>query len=402
VIEIGGIPADRLAREYGTPALFIDLGVLDRNIDTILAAASPHGIGVSYAGKALLVTAIVRHLHPKPIGIDVCSLGELLTAERGGFEPSRLTLHGAGKTDEELDAALDGRVGRIIVDGLDELLRLVARTNGRSAAVLLRFNTGIEAHTHDFVRTAGDRSKFGFAPREADEALSLLRTAPSLQVRGVHAHIGSQIYETAPFAENAARLLALLKQMRDAGFERADTMIVGGGFGVPMNPHVSDETIDIAAALDGVARVVPAGIHVEIEPGRSIVASAGISLYRICAVKQFEGRRFVIVDGSLADNPRPALYGSYHHIEAAEQSGALEPATVCGRSCESDELGDAMLPATISTGDLVLMRDTGAYTYSMASNYNRYPRPPVIALSPAGAQLWARREPSSNLVSLDE
>jgi len=397
VIAIGGERADVLAERFGTPFLAIDLRVLDAALDAMLAAAAPHGIAISYAGKALLLTGLVRHLHPRPIGIDVCSLGELAVAERGGFEAVRLTLHGAGKTDEELDAALDGRVGRIVVDGMDELHRLVARTHGRSAPVMLRFNTGIEAHTHDFVRTAGDRSKFGFAPSEETAALELLRKS-ELRLLGVHAHIGSQVYDTMPYVENAQRLLAILQHARDMGFDTANTIVVGGGFGVQMHPDTRDEIFDVAGTLDAVARVIPEGVRVEIEPGRALIGPAGTSMYRVCAVKHFEGRRFVIVDGSLADNPRPAIYGAYHHFEAAEPRTRLCAATVCGRSCESDELGEAMLPEDLKAGDLVAMRTTGAYTYSMASNYNYFPRPPVIAVGTGEPQLWARRETIERLL----
>jgi len=389
---IGGERVDALAERFGTPMLAIDLGVLDRALDAMLAAAAPHNIAVSYAAKALLLSDLVRHLHPRPIGIDVCSIGELAVAERGGFEASRMTLHGAGKTPEEHEAALDGRVGRIVIDGMDELRRFVARVNGRSAEVLLRFNTGIEAHTHDFIRTAGDRSKFGFAPSEADEAFALLRQQSSLRVRGVHGHIGSQIYDTMPYVENARRLLELLGRMRVAGFAEASIIIIGGGFGVQMRPDAKDETIDITATLDAVARIVPPGIHVEIEPGRALVAAAGTSIYRVMAVKRFEGRRFVIVDGSMADNPRPALYGAYHHFVAVEPRTPLAPAMVCGRSCEADELGEAMLPEDLRAGDLVAMLTTGAYTYSMSSNYNRFPRPPVIAVGIGGPRGWTKRE----------
>ncbi len=391
-MTLGGERADALAERFGTPLLVIDLRALDRALDGMLAAASPHNIAVSYAAKALLLPGLVRYLHPRPVGIDTASIGELEVALRGGFEPSRLTLHGAGKKSEEFDAVLDGRAGRIVIDGIDELRTFIARASGRAADVLLRFNTGIEAHTHDFIRTAGDRSKFGFAPSEADEAFALLREAPSLRVHGVHGHIGSQIYDALPYVENARRLVDLLGRMRAAGFDRADTIIVGGGFGVQMRPDARDETIDIAGTLDAVARVVPSGIRVEIEPGRALIAAAGTSLYLAMAIKRFEGRRFVIVDGSMADNPRPALYGAYHHFEAADPRTPLAPAMVCGRSCEADELGEAVMPEDLHAGDLVAMRTTGAYTYSMSSNYNWFPRPPVIAVGAGEPQIWASRE----------
>ncbi len=391
MMMLGGERADSLAERFGTPVLVIDLRTLDGALDAMLATAAPHNIAISYAGKALLLVGLVRYLHARPIGIDVSSIGEIAVAERGGFEASRLTFHGAGKTAEELDAALDGRVGRIVVDGMDELHALGARAAGRGADVLLRFNTGIEAHTHEFVRTAGRRSKFGFAPSEADAALALLRNYPSLRVRGVHAHIGSQTYDTMPYVENAQRLVALLQKVRAAGFDAADTIIVGGGFGVQMQPDAKDQTIDIAGTLDAVARVVPPGIRVEIEPGRALIAPAGTSLYRVVAVKRFEGRRFVIVDGSLADNPRPAMYGAYHHFEAVEPRTPLAPAMVCGRSCEADELGEAVLPEDLRAGDLVVVHTTGAYTYSMASNYNWFAKPPVIAVGAGKPQVWAAR-----------
>lgn len=383
---------EELAERFGTPLLVIDLHALDRALDAIIAAAAPHGIAISYAGKALLLVPLARHLHPRPIGIDVCSLGELLVAERGGFEASRLTLHGAGKKPEELDAALDGRVGRIIVDGIDELRALADRANGRRADLLLRFNTGIEAHTHDFVRTAGNRSKFGFAPNEEAAAFALLRAHPELTLRGVHGHVGSQIYESLPYVENAQRLLAILARAREAGFETANTIVVGGGFGVQMDPNARDQEIDIAGTLDAIARIVPNGVRVEIEPGRAVVAAAGTSVYRVMAIKRFEGRRFVIVDGSMADNPRPALYGAYHHVTALRASEApLSAATLCGRSCESDELAETLLPDDLHAGDLVAMHTTGAYTYSMSSNYNHFPRPPVVAIGEGEPRLWAAR-----------
>ncbi|HTU69005.1 MAG TPA: diaminopimelate decarboxylase [Candidatus Baltobacteraceae bacterium] len=392
MMEIGGERADGLAERFGTPLVVIDLRALDGALDAMLAAAAPHGIAISYAGKALLLPGLVRHLHPRPIGIDVCSIGELAVAERGGFEAARLTLHGAGKIDAELDAALDGRVGRIVVDGMDELRRLVARTRGRGADLLLRFNTGIEAHTHDFVRTAGDRSKFGFAPTEEDAALELLRANPALRLRGVHAHIGSQVYDAMPYVENAQRLLAVLERARSAGFARADTMVIGGGFGVQMHPGATDEVVDIAGVLDAVARVIPSGVRVEIEPGRALIGTAGTSLYRVMAVKRFGQRRFAIIDGSMADNPRPAIYGAYHHVEALRIDSPLAQTMVCGRSCEADELGEAMLPEDLRAGDLVAMLATGAYTYSMSSNYNYFPRPPVIAVGEGEPQVWASRE----------
>jgi diaminopimelate decarboxylase len=377
---IGGIRADALASSLQTPALLLDLSVLDASIREIEAACGPHRIGISYAGKALLVVPLARAMSSYAIGVDAASLGELLTAERGGFASERITLHGAGKSDEELDAALDGRAGRIVVDSIEELRRLVQRAGHRGVDILLRLNTGIEAHTHDFIRTAGDNSKFGLAPNDEPVAAEILRAAPNARMTGVHAHIGSQIFDAAPFVANAEALLRAARRWQSWGFP-CGSIVAGGGFGVPMHPELPEEKLDFRATIAAIASVVPNDLRCEIEPGRAIIAAAGTSLYRVIAVKRYRRRTFVIVDGSMADNPRPALYGAYHHAVAARASDApFHPVTLSGRSCENDELGDVALPADIQAGDLIAMCATGAYTYSMSSNYNRFPRPPVAAI----------------------
>lgn len=393
--------ANELAERYGTPQLVIDLAVLDAALERIVDACAAARLRASYAAKALMVTALARRLQARDIGVDVCSLGELLTLERGGIAPERITLHGAAKNDEELEAALAGRVGRIVVDNLEELDRLIRHSNGRRLDVLLRLNTGIEAHTHDFIRTAGDDSKFGLAPHQEAPALSMLRAAKHLRVRGVHAHVGSQIYDSEPFVTNAELLLAALARVRKAGFD-ADTIVVGGGFGVQMHPETPDESLDIPATIAAIGAAVPPDVHAEIEPGRAIIAAAGTSLYRVVAIKRYDRRTFAIVDGSMADNPRPALYGAYHHVTCLRNSSApLHPVTVCGRSCENDELANAALPGDLQAGDLLAVESTGAYTYSMASNYNRFARPPIVALNGRETTLWTRRESFEDILRND-
>lgn len=393
MLELAGERADALAAQFGTPLAVIDLTQLDAAVGAMRAACDPHGVKISYAGKALLVTALARRLDHAGLGIDVCSLGELVTAERAGIAPSKLTLHGAGKTDEELRAALDGRVGRVAIDGLDELRRLHAMRSDRKLDVLIRLNTGIEAHTHEFIRTAGDGSKFGFAPHEEREAFDLLARTPHLVLRGVHSHIGSQIVDAEPFAANAEYLAGALSRARAAGFD-VDTMVCGGGFG---------EGLDVAAPI---AAMVPiaraANATLEIEPGRSLVAKSGTSLYRIVARKRYDARTFLIVDGSLADNPRPALYDAHHDIVAVESSGAPDiDMTICGRSCENDFLGETRLPEDIAVGSLVAVRTTGAYTYSMASNYNRFARPALVAVGDGPPYELARRETVEDVLRSD-
>jgi len=410
VLHISGERADRLTETYGTPLLVLDLREIDASVARLRAACEPHGVRISYAGKALLVTALARRIDRLGLALDVSSLGELATAERAGVPPERVTMHGAGKDAAELQAAHDGRVGRIIVDGIDELGRLARMpASQRGADMILRLNTGIEAHTHDFVRTAGDDSKFGIAPHEEAEALRLLASAPTLRLRGLHAHIGSQIYEAAPFAANAQQLVAAMQRFTDAG-ATSDTLILGGGFGIATHPNPSDETLDLEAAIAGMVASVREATStlglpmpsLEIEPGRYIVGNAGTSLYRVMAIKRYDRRTFVIVDGSMADNPRPALYGAKHHVvPVRETPGGAHEVTLCGRSCENDELGNMLLPLRLKAGDLLAMCSAGAYTYSMASNYNRFLRPPIVAVGDGPPQVYARRETIDDLLRCD-
>ncbi len=410
ILHVAGERADRLAETYGTPLLVLDLREIDASVARLRAACDPYGVRISYAGKALLVVALARRIDRLGLALDVSSLGELATAERAGVPPERVTMHGAGKNAEELQAALDGRVGRVVVDGIDELGRLVRmRGPGSVLDIVLRLNTGIEAHTHDFVRTAGDDSKFGIAPHEEGEALRLLASAPALRLRGLHAHIGSQIYEAAPFAANAQKLVAAMQRFTDAG-ATIDTLILGGGFGIATHPDPTDETLDLQAAIAGMAASVREATNalglpmpsLEIEPGRYIVGNAGTSLYRIMAIKRYDRRTFAIVDGSMADNPRPALYGAKHYVvPVRETPGGLHEVTLCGRSCENDEMGDMVLPQGLKAGDLLAMCSAGAYTYSMASNYNRFLRPPIVAVGDGPPQLYARRETTGDLLRCD-
>lgn len=404
-MKLGGIEAITLAQRYGTPLLLLDLDAFDAAIARCRAACEPHDVEIAYAGKALLFIALARFIAERGIGLDVCSLGELLTAERAGVLAERMTLHGCGKSDDELQAAADGRVGRIAVDGMEELTRLarVARSDA-PVPLLLRLNPGIEAHTHAFVRTGGGDTKFGIAPRDEASARALLRDAPALRFLGLHAHVGSQIYEPGAFVATAEALIQAAARFARDGLSVAE-IVVGGGFGVETHPDRPNERIDFPATIAAVAKAVlessarvgvPAP-RVGIEPGRLLIAPTGTTLYRVCAVKRQARRTFVVVDGGLFENPRPALYGAYHHAVAASRANLdLQEVTLCGRSCENDELGRASLPRDLREGDLVALGVTGAYTYSMAGNYNRFARPAVVGIEGGTDRLLARRE------SLDE
>lgn len=404
---VGGVPASELAAAYGTPLLAIDYDVFDAAIARFLQTCAPHSIEIAYAGKALLLVALARHLKHTPLHLDVCSLGELAAAERAAFPPDRIGFHGCGKTDEELDAAAEGRVARVIVDNLEELRRLAARAGAAPVSVLLRINPGIEAHTHEFVRTGGDKTKFGFDADGLASALSVLGQSPGLHFEGLHAHIGSQIYDRQAFVENTSVLMERAASAAAAGFI-SERIVVGGGFGVRMRPDDPDELaveetiseIARTAAQETKRRNLPAP-RIGIEPGRALIAEAGTTLYRVMSAKREFGKPFAIVDGGVYENPRPALYGAYHHAYAARENAQLVETIVCGRSCENDQLGTARLPPDLAEGELVVMCTTGAYTYSMAGNYNRFPRPAVVAVRGGTHTLIAQRETVDDVLRND-
>lgn len=409
-LRLGGVAADRLAREYGTPLLVLDLAVVDETVADFMQCAPSNDLVVSYAAKAFANVEFIRHLAAGSIGLDVCSLGELVTAERAAFPPQRLTLHGAGKTDAELLAACEGRVGYIVVDAIEELQRLAELSHGRTcAAIILRLNAGIEAQTHAFVRTGGDDTKFGIHPRDEAAARDVLREYPHVAFAGLHAHIGSQIRESDAYVSATANLLEAAGRFADAG-QRARNIVIGGGFAVQTHPQLDGGSLDVAATVALVERRirrwadergVPAP-RLGIEPGRAIVALAGTTLYRVLAIKRQSHRAFAVVDGGIAENPRPALYGARHQVLVVRRpAGDDEEMTLCGRSCENDELAATALPRDLRAGELLAMCGTGAYTYSMAGNYNRFPRPAVVAVSNGAHRLLARRETIDDVLRND-
>jgi diaminopimelate decarboxylase len=401
--------AEQLAQRHGTPVLVIDLAVVDAAITAFASCANGSELEVSYAAKAFATIEFVRHLARRSIGLDVCSPGELVTAERAGFPRERLTLHGAGKSDEELLAACHGRAGTIIVDGIEELRRLAGLNRECRAAVLLRLNVGIEVRTHAAVRTGGNDTKFGIHTRDEAEAIEVLRANPHLRYAGLHAHLGSQIRDGASYLASADALVDAAARIACAGFT-TERLVIGGGFGVATHPGDRDASLDAGATIAAVQTRLAAAAHerklprprLGIEPGRAIVALAGTTLYRVLAVKRQSERTFVVVDGGIAENPRPALYGARHLVVTAKSSAGEEhEVTLCGRSCENDELGVARLPRGVRSGDLLAMCATGAYTYSMAGNYNRFPRPAVVAAFEGSERLLARRERLNDVLRND-
>ncbi|MBV8749942.1 MAG: diaminopimelate decarboxylase, partial [Candidatus Eremiobacteraeota bacterium] len=379
----------------------------DLEIDRFLRACAPRGIGVAYAGKAFLCAALAEHLAATPLRLDVCSLGELVTAERGGFPSARMYFHGCGKTDDELRAIVERRVAFTVVDNAEELERLAAAANEAAGTsepvdVMLRVNTGIEAHTHAFVRTGGENTKFGTPVDQLPAMLERVKALPRLRLIGLHAHVGSQISELGPFVANVEELLAAAQTAAALGLPVGE-LICGGGIGV--EEEIDDpRPLDLDALAAGLAaRADGFGYRLALEPGRALVARSGTSLYRVVAVKTQGRRRFVIVDGGLTDNPRPIIYGARHlpEVMTVRDLGPDEPATLVGRTCENDEMGDYALPRDLAAGDLLAMHTTGAYTYSMASNYNKFGRPTVVFVRGDHHRRIVRGESADDVTRLD-
>ncbi|MDA8193294.1 MAG: diaminopimelate decarboxylase [Thermaerobacter sp.] len=416
VIRVGGIDVVQLAEEYGTPLYVLDYRTLRRyarQYRDMLAELSPPGVAC-YAGKAHLSVALAGFLQHEGLGLDVVSGGELYTALTAGFNPGRIVFHGNLKTEDEIRAGLEARVGYFVVDSLDELQLLgqLARARGVSQRVLLRLTPGIEAHTHEFIRTGQFDSKFGFGVAEgiADRAVAAALATAGVSLAGFHAHIGSQILEEDPFLANAEVLLTYSRHWQRARGWWPEVLDLGGGFGVRYQPEDDPPALErIMAGLRRQLRVgTPAGVappQIFLEPGRSIVAEAGITIYTVGATKTVPGdKRYVAVDGGMGDNIRPALYQARYQaiVDGKDPDGPREIVTVAGRYCESGDIlvRDVELPPMVA-GDRLVVLGTGAYNYAMASNYNRVPRPPVVVVKDGEARVWVQRESWADLTRLD-
>jgi diaminopimelate decarboxylase len=407
-LRVGGIDLLDLANELGTPLFVYDeLHLRARCRDAVAA----WGDGVAYGTKAFLCTAMARLVHEEGMCLDVSTLGELRVVLAAGVPPSRVVMHGNNKSEEEIAAALNERVGRIVVDSFDEIARLgklAERAVDRGTTrpkVLVRVTPGVEVHTHEFVRTGQEDTKFGFsvASGAASKAVAALELLPAVELVGVHAHIGSQVFDVEHF-EEAARVLGEF-----AAPLALPELVVGGGLGVaylneesaPMQREWADATRH-ACALAG----VDPGTKITAEPGRSIVASAAITLYTVGTIKDLPGiRTYVAVDGGMSDNPRPVLYGSGYEAFLPRVVGANRPKVVriVGKHCETGDVlvDDAHVPADLAVGDVLATPVTGAYGYSMASNYNRVPRPAVVFVRDGTSTVVLRRETLDDLLRLE-
>ena len=399
---VGGCDVVALAEEFGTPLFIYDEAQLRARCREAVAA---FGDGVAYATKAFLCRAMARLAHEEGMHLDVASGGELLIALSAGVPADRLVLHGNNKSDSELVAAREAGVGRIVVDSFDELDRLerLHAADGIVPKVLLRITPGVEAHTHEFVMTGQDDSKFGFGLKVGDAARAVERARASVAVElvGIHAHIGSQVF-VAGFYTQAVEALAPF--VNNLGLPE---LSIGGGIGVA---YVEGEEAPSITEWGDVVRAacVDAGItaRVSAEPGRSIAASAGLTVYRVGTVKDVPGiRTFVACDGGFIDNPRPALYGSGYEtfLPRSVTADRTETVRLVGKHCESGDVlvPEAKVPPGVVVGDLIATPVTGAYGRTMGSNYNSLGRPAVVFVANGQARLVIRRETDQDLLATD-
>lgn len=417
-LTIGGLDSVGLAERFGTPLYVMDENLIRENIRSFKQSIDRYYAGrgmVAYASKAFSCKAIYKIAAEEGIGTDVVSAGELYTAMSAGFDPKMIVYHGNNKTAEELAAAVDKGVGRIVVDNLTELELLcgIARSAKKKVRILFRIKPGVDAHTHSFIRTGQIDSKFGLALEtgEAMEAVKAALGCPELELVGIHCHIGSQIFDIDPFQHAAEVMLRFMGSVRDECGYLLKELNLGGGFGIKYLPeHDPDDYDTYMKRVSETVEHTTADLKLEkpfiiIEPGRSIVGPAGITLYKVGAVKHIPGvRTYVSVDGGMTDNPRYILYQSEYDVMIANRATEqkTDVVTVAGRCCESGDLIQENAPIqTPHVGDVMAVLATGAYNYSMASNYNRLPKPAVVFVKDGEARTVIRRETLEDLVRND-
>ncbi|MEG1153863.1 MAG: diaminopimelate decarboxylase [Ruthenibacterium sp.] len=417
-LSIGGMDTVALAAKYGTPLYVMDENAIRANCRALKTSLDfyYHNNGlVLYASKAFCCKQIYRIVAQEGLGVDVVSGGELFTALAAGFPADKIYFHGNNKTAQELCMALEHGVGTIVVDNLSELtlLESLAKANGKIANILFRIKPGIDAHTHQFIMTGQIDSKFGFALEtgEAMEAVTAALAMPHIHLAGVHCHIGSQIFEIEPFCHAATVMLQFIQEIQEKHGYAIEQLNLGGGFGIRY--VAQDDPKALGSYMEAVSKTVydfckkndVAVPFICIEPGRSIVGDTGITLYTVGGVKTIPGHRtYVSIDGGMTDNPRYALYQSAYDAVIANKACLPRDfvATIAGRCCESGDLiQEHTNIQTPAVGDILAVLSTGAYNYSMASNYNRVPRLPVVMVKDGADSLAVRRETYEDLVRND-
>ena len=417
-LTVGGLDTVQLAAEFGTPVNILDENYIRSQMRLYKACAAQY-FGADalplFASKALCCAEIYRIAADEGMGIDCVSPGELYIANRVGFPAQRIYFHGNNKTDADLAMALDMGVGTFVVDNHEELSSLgeLANARGMRARILLRITPGIDPHTHKAISTGGIDSKFGSAigTGQAEQIVVSALNTPGIDLQGLHCHIGSQIFDAQPFVDAAEIMVAFMADMIRKHRAPLTELNLGGGLGVRYTEE--QPTLDI----DGTMKTIAAKVRelcraneiemprVILEPGRSLVAAAGVTLYSVGSVKEIPGfKNYISIDGGMPDNPRYALYSSQYTALVANRANEARDyrATLAGRCCESgDLLGENMEIQRAERGDILAVLVTGAYNFSMASNYNRLPRPPVIFVKDGHARVVVRRETYEDLIERD-
>jgi diaminopimelate decarboxylase len=415
-LEIGGCDTVELAREFGTPLYVLDEALVRETCREYMREFGERleRVEIAYAGKALLVTALCRLVMQEGLALDVASPGELYTALKAEFPTSRIKMHGNFKSDMALEMALDYQVGRVVADSLTEMERLsrLAEKKGKQADILIRVGPGIKTQTHTYIQTGQADSKFGLgiASGAALEGIKLALSLPGLNLRGLHCHIGSQLFGLDSFARTVEMMLDFIQQVTAVTGWECDELDLGGGLGIAYTPEDAPPTV--AELADVICPALKEGVAARgmkmpkliLEPGRSIVGPAGTTLYTVGPIKTIPGvRTYVAVDGGLSDNPRPALYEAEYTAIIANKANepATTPVRVCGAHCETDTLIPETALQPVEEGDILAVFCTGAYNHAMASNYNRFRRPAMVLVANGQADLIYRRETLDDLVAHD-
>ena len=423
-IVVAGVDVRDIAAEYGTPAFVCDEADFRSRCQDFVSVFGADATGVSdvhYAAKAFCCVPVLRWVAEEGLGLDVCSGGELAAAVRAGFPPERIAMHGNNKSIAELERALDVGIGRVVVDSFAEIARLawLAEQRGVTQPVMVRATVGVEAHTHEFIATAHEDQKFGFslAGGDAFEAVRRVLGHPSLELAGLHSHIGSQIFDTAGFELSAHRTVGLMAKVAAELGVQPPYLDLGGGFGIAYT--TADDPLDVAALAAQMRSIIERECRaadlplprLAVEPGRAIAGPTTFTLYEVGTVKDLHvgaaglTRRYISVDGGMSDNIRTALYDAVYTCVLASRTSDAQPALsrVVGKHCESGDIvvRDVWLPADVVPGDLVAVAATGAYCRSMANNYNHVPRPPVLAVTGGKVRPIIRRETEDDLFRLD-
>lgn len=415
-LEIGNVDTVDLVKDFGTPLWVIDEQGFRQNCRDIKQAFSRLGESmVIYASKTLCTTAICKIVAQEGLGLDVVSGGELYTAIKAGFPVEKIYFHGNNKSREEIKMAVEAGIGRIVVDNFYELKLLdkICKELGKEQDVLLRITPGVEAHTHEYIKTGQIDSKFGFtlpdgqAMEGVKEAISL----DNVRLVGLHCHIGSQIFAMQSFQHATSIMMDFIAEVKKtSGYELME-LDMGGGFGIyyyhgDEPPDVEDWAEAVMLTVESKAKELGLTTpRVIVEPGRSIAGSAGVTLYMAGSVKEVKGiRKYLAVDGGMGDNPRPALYGSKYTAIVANRANeaAVETVSIAGKCCESGDMliWDCDLPS-VTAGDIIAVFATGAYNYTMSSNYNRLPRPAMVLVNNGSADLILKRESYEDLIRND-